>query len=147
MLSRSPGDVKGLLLWQTLAVSYSAGNGKLFLGWWVSLALGLVTESYKNRGGTAEVRVENCCALAFLSYKPIIWKWEVEQPWGCWRTDFPSCLYLKKKKSAKIFHSFLHPGFAASLLPDTSCARQMIMMKLRVGIQVFKDIYFDLWRS
>lgn len=59
-----------------------------------------------------------------------------------------SHLFLKKKKKkARILHSFLHPGFAAPFLPDTSCAKQMMMMKLGVGIQVFKDIYIDLWRS
>lgn len=133
-----------LCSWGHHRLSHSAGNGKLFLGSGLFLALGLVTESCRN---TAQVRVENCCALAFLSYKPIICKWEAEQPWGCWRTDFHSCLFLKKNQKARIFHSFLHPGFAAPLLPDTSCAKQMIMMELGVGIQIFKDIYVDLWRS
>lgn len=86
-----------------------------------------------------KVRVENCCALAFLRYKPVSWKWKVEQLWGCcsccWRTEFPNCLY--SRENAKILRSFSHPIFVASLLPDTSCAKQ-IMMKLRLWIEVFK---------
>lgn len=72
-------------------------QGETLLVWWFSLALGLVTEWYRNRGGMAKVGVENCCTLAFLSYKPISWKWEVEQLWGCcsccWRTEFPLSLF------------------------------------------------------
>lgn len=96
----------------------------------------------------AQVTVQNCCALAWLSCKPGRWKGEAQQLWGCCsfccRTEFPSCLY--SRENAKILHSFLHPVFTTSLLPDTSCARQMFMMKLRAWIQVFKDVYSDLWR-
>lgn len=63
---------------------------------------------------------------------------------------FPAVFSLNKKqknKKQRFFTPFLHPGFAAPLLPDTSCAKQTIMMKLGVGIQVFKDIYTDLQRS